>query len=149
MKITKTLGLIASLLLITPLILVGCKSTMSSDKSAAMVKKVTLSGAQEVPAVTTAASGNATFTIDPVTKALSGTVVATNIVGTASHIHSAPAGKNGSVIIPLVGGGTSWTVPANTVLTADQYASLMAGNLYVNVHSAANPSGEIRGQILP
>ena len=68
------------------------------------------------------------------------------------HIHQAPAGtptQNGPVAIGLTLGtnGQNATVPLGTTLTAAQYAALLAGELYFNVHSAANPGGEIRGQI--
>jgi hypothetical protein len=67
-----------------------------------------------------------------------------------AHIHEAPAGKNGPVIIPLEKkGDNEWAVPANAKLTDAQYKAYMAGDLYVNVHSDAHKGGEIRAQIEP
>lgn len=106
----------------------------------------TLTGAQEVPAVTTSASGTGTFVYDPDTRTLSGSVATTGVNGTAAHVHTAAIGAAGPVTIPMTGGPANWTLPA-TVLTDAQAASLAAGNLYANVHSAANPGGEIRGQL--
>ena len=116
--------------------------------SAAEVK-VMLSGSQEVPAVTTSASGSGTITVGD-DMSISGSVTTTGIVGTAAHIHMAAAGQNGPVIIPLTkSGDNSWTVPAGAKLNDAQYAAFKAGNLYFNVHSDANKGGEIRGQIKP
>ena len=109
--------------------------------------KVTLSGAQEVPAVATSASGSGTITINA-DKSVSGSVSTTGVAGTMAHIHNGAAGANGPVIIPLTKSGDStWSVPAGAKLTDEQYAAYKAGNLYVNVHSAANKGGEIRGQL--
>ena len=105
----------------------------------------TLTGAQEVPAVTTAASGTGTFVYNPETRTLSGSVATAGVTGTAAHVHTGAVGVAGPVTIPLTGGPT-WTLPA-TVLTEAQANDLIAGNLYANVHSAANPGGEIRGQL--
>ena len=111
--------------------------------------KVTLSGAQEVPAVTTSASGSGTIMINA-DKSVSGSVTTTGIAGTAAHIHLAAAGKNGPVIVPLTKSGDNvWSVPAGAKLTDDQFKAYKAGDLYVNVHSAANPGGEIRAQLKP
>jgi hypothetical protein len=67
-----------------------------------------------------------------------------------AHVHLGAAGENGPVIIKLTQGADGvWSVPADTKLTDDQYTAFMAGKLYVNVHSAANKSGEIRGQLKP
>jgi len=76
-------------------------------------------------------------------------VTTKGIAGTAAHIHEAPAGKNGPVIIPLDKDGDTYKVPANAKLTDAQFASFKAGNLYVNVHTAAHPDGELRGQLKP
>jgi len=111
--------------------------------------KVTLSGDQEVPPVKTEASGSGTITVNA-DKTVSGSITTKGITATAAHIHEAAAGKNGGVIVPLAkdGDGT-FKVGAGAKLTDAQMASFKAGNLYVNVHSAANPGGEIRGQLKP
>lgn len=111
--------------------------------------KVTLSGDQEVPAVQSGASGTGTITVAD-DKSVKGSVTTKGINGTAAHIHEAPAGKSGGVIIPLAKGADgSWTVPPGAKLTDAQLAAFKAGSLYVNVHSAAHPDGEIRGQLKP
>jgi len=112
------------------------------------VRYASLSGAGEVPANASTATGAASFSVDPATKILTGTVTTVGIVGTASHIHEGAPGVAGPVVIPLAGGTDGvWTVPANTILTDAQYTALQANNYYVNVHSSALPAGEIRGQI--
>lgn len=105
-----------------------------------------LSGDQEVPANSSKASGYATFVLDRVAKAISGVLVTNGIVGTAAHIHSGLSGANGSVIFPLAGGPTVWTLAATSISDA-QIADLSAGGYYVNAHTDAAPGGEIRGQL--
>jgi hypothetical protein len=122
---------------------------LSSTVVVAADIKVTLSGADEVPAVTTSATGNGTISIGD-DKSVTGSVTTTGVVGTAAHVHLAPAGKNGPPIITLTKkSDNEWTVPSGSMLTDEQFASFKAGNLYVNVHSAANKAGEIRGQLKP
>ena len=116
---------------------------------AAADSKVTLSGSEEVPAVTTSATGSGTITIKD-DKTVTGSVTTKNIVGIAAHIHLAPAGKNGPPVITLTKkSDNEWSVPEGSKLTDEQYAAYKAGDLYVNVHSAANKGGEIRGQLKP
>jgi hypothetical protein len=110
--------------------------------------KVSLSGAQEVPPVTTQAKGSGTITVHD-DKTVSGSVETSGINGNAGHIHMGAAGQNGGVIIPLTKSGDHWSVPAGAKLTDAQYDAFKKGDLYVNVHSAAHPGGEIRGQIKP
>jgi hypothetical protein len=111
--------------------------------------KVALSGDQEVPPVKTEASGAGTITVNA-DKTLSGSVTTKGITATAAHIHEAPAGKNGGVAVPLAKDGDGkWTVPAGAKLTDAQYAAFQSGGMYVNVHSAAHPDGEIRAQLKP
>ncbi len=111
--------------------------------------KVALSGAEETPAVETPASGSGKFTIAD-DKSVSGGLKTSGIDGTAAHIHVGAAGQKGPPVITLdKGADGSWSVPAGSKLSDDQYASFKAGNLYVNVHSADHKPGEIRGQLKP
>ncbi|MEM7204732.1 MAG: CHRD domain-containing protein [Planctomycetota bacterium] len=105
-----------------------------------------LDGASEVPPVATAASGRTFLTLDPATGALSYSLETAGLVGTAAHIHRGAAGVVGPVAVPLAGGPTRWSGAA-AVSPADQ-DDLLNALCYVNVHSAAHPAGEIRGQIL-
>ncbi|NDP42570.1 MAG: CHRD domain-containing protein [Aromatoleum sp.] len=111
--------------------------------------KVTLSGSQEIPPVTTTASGTGTFAVDA-DRSVSGSVTVTGMTATVAHVHEAAAGTNGLIMIPLTKtSDTVWSVPPGIKLTDAQYASFKAGNLYYNVHSEAHRSGEIRCQIKP
>ena len=110
---------------------------------------VKLTGDQEVPPVTTSAVGTGTITIKS-DKTVTGTIKTVGITGTMAHIHLAEPGKNGPAIITLEKSADgTWTVPAGSTLSDDQYASFLAGNLYVNVHSDAHKGGEIRTQLKP
>ena len=124
---------------------VGC-STMSGWMG---MGGSSLSGSQEVPAVQTSASGKTDIAVKD-DHTVSGGITVSDMKATAAHIHEAPAGKNGGVAVPLTkSSDTSFTVPAGTKLTDEQFAAYKAGNLYVNVHSAAHPAGEIRAQLKP
>ena len=117
--------------------------------ASAQVLKVNLSGEQQVPPVSTPASGNGTITVSP-DKSVSGNITVSGMDATAAHIHDGAAGKTGPVIIPLTkGSDNTWSVPAGSKLTDAQYQSYLAGDLYVNVHSAAHKGGEIRAQLTP
>ena len=110
---------------------------------------VILSGSQEVPPVTTTATGSGTIKALN-DRSVSGSVTTSGVAGTAAHIHMGAKGTNGPVIVPLNKTGDNiWSVPASIRLNDTQYEAFGLGNLYVNVHSAANPGGEIRGQITP
>ena len=120
---------------------------MSMDQS--HISEVTLDGGHEVPPTNSAASGSATIKV-AADKSVSGTVNTRGIQGKMAHIHEGALGKNGPVLVPLTKvGDDTWEVPAGAKFTDAQYASYLAGNLYINVHSATNPGGEIRGQLLP
>jgi CHRD domain len=111
--------------------------------------KVMLTGKEEVPAVQTEATGSGTITVGA-DNTVSGSVTTKGVEGIAAHIHVAPPGKNGPPIVTLEKGADGmWSVPKGSKLTAEQLASYKAGELYVNVHSAAHKGGEIRGQLKP
>ena len=111
-----------------------------------------LLGSKEVPANTSPARGYAYGLFDSATNQLSVYVPVTGLTGTfqASHIHSGAAGTNGPVLFPATFtnvDGNIVEVEFDVTLTAAQATDLMAGNLYVNVHSSAFPGGEVRTQL--
>lgn len=109
-----------------------------------------LRGSQETPPNSSTALGAGAAVVDAATRSLVVAVTTKGITATEAHVHLAPPGVAGPVIIPLVEsspGSGVWT--AKATLTQEQYNALVAGNLYLNVHSAAFPAGEIRDQLLP
>jgi hypothetical protein len=123
--------------------LAGCASMASDSLS------LRLTGAEEVPPVSTSASGSGTIRVTD-DRDVSGSFKTQGGAFTAAHIHEAAAGVNGPVIIPLQKKGEDeWVVPSGAKLTESQYASYKQGRLYVNFHSAQHKGGEIRAQIKP
>ncbi|MEO8248848.1 MAG: CHRD domain-containing protein [Burkholderiales bacterium] len=115
----------------------------------ALAADTKLDGSEEVPPVTTSATGENMVKV-AADGAVSGKVTTKGIDATAAHIHNGAKGKNGPVIIPLKkGDGGDFMVPADAKLTEAQMKDYKDGNLYVNVHSAAHPGGEIRDQMEP
>jgi hypothetical protein len=111
--------------------------------------KIALSGDQERPPVATSGSGSGALVFGS-DRSVAGSIVTKGVKGTAAHIEEGFPGKGGRVVIPLVKGNDNrWVVPARARLSDAQEASLLAGNLYVNVQSDAHKSGEVRGQIRP
>ena len=122
---------------------------LSSGSGFAKDVKVTLSGGEETPPVTTSATASGTIKIAK-DKSVSGNIKSEGIDGTVAHIHVGAPGQSGPPIITLDKGADGvWSVPAGAKLTDEQYASFKAGNLYVNVHSAEHKPGEIRAQLKP
>lgn len=109
---------------------------------------VKLSGAEEVPPVTASGSGSGTIRVNS-DGTVSGSVTTTGVQGTMAHIHQGAKGQNGPVIIPLTKSGDTYTVPAGAKLNDAQMKAFKEGGLYVNVHTAANKGGEVRGQLTP
>ena len=111
--------------------------------------KATLDGASEVPPTTSAGKGTADINYDAATKKLTWKLTYSGLSGppTAAHFHGpAEAGKNAAVAVAIPG-ATASPAEGSATLTDAQAADLMAGKYYVNVHTAANPAGEIRGQV--
>src|ERR1700733_14608637 len=111
--------------------------------------KATLDGKSEVPPNTSAATGTADIDYDAATKKLTWKLTYSGLSGpaTAAHFHGpAEVGKNAGVAVAIPNAGTS-PVEGSATLTDAQAADLMAGKYYVNIHTAANPGGEIRGQV--
>ena len=107
-----------------------------------------LNGSQEVPRVQTSATGEATISLNS-DNSLTCIIQTTDLNDAiAAHIHLAPAGQSGDVIIPLNSGPSgSWTCPS-TVLTTPQLSALQNAQLYMNIYTPDNQLGEVRGQIV-
>jgi len=111
--------------------------------------KATLDGKTEVPANTSAGTGTADIDYDADSKKLTWKVTYSGLSGpaTAAHFHGpAEAGKNAGVAVAIPNATTS-PVEGSATLTDAQAADLLAGKYYVNIHTQANPGGEIRGQV--
>lgn len=114
------------------------------------VIRVKLLGSHEVPAVNSAGDGIAYVTVNKDTADFTAVVHVNNLIATAAHIHQAFAGSNGSSAITLnQNTSDSFMWEAESTLSEDQLSALLSGEMYINVHTAANPDGEIRGQIAP
>ena len=109
---------------------------------------VKLSGAEEVPPVSASGSGSGTIRVGA-DGAVSGSVTTSGVQGTMAHIHQGAKGQNGPIIIPLTKSGDTYSVPAGAKLNDAQMKAFKEGNLYVNVHTARNKGGEVRGQLQP
>lgn len=110
--------------------------------------KAQLSGTAEVPATTSKGTGSADITFDTASKALSWKLTYSGLTGpaTMAHFHGpAETGKNAGVAVPIP--NTASGSDGAATLTDAQAADLLAGKYYVNVHTTANPAGEIRGQV--
>ncbi len=146
-------------------------NAQGSQKQTQQTFQAKLSGINEVPPVTTSATGMAQFQLSTDGKVLSYTLTANNIKDiTASHIHQGKTGENGQPVVPLSIGnakmdyGCQCTLPASgkgTITSSNLQGSMAGkqisdlvsiiknGQAYVNIHTDQNKNGEIRGQILP
>ena len=125
-----------------------CGAVLAAD-SAAFVAK--LSGANAVPVNASPGSGTLEASLDKQTRVLSWTVNYSGLTGPvkAGHFHGpALAGANAGVALGFTGSVDS-PVKGSATLTAAQIDELMSGKWYVNLHTAANPGGEVRGQVMP
>jgi CHRD domain-containing protein len=125
----------------------------------------TMTGGQENPPVTSAASGNATVKFDNTQSTITVTLNTTGLTNvTASHIHFGKPGANGGVLFSLFAAPATFTSPLTKTLTSadftadaangintfsDAVNAILSGNTYVNVHTPTNTGGEIRGQVGP
>jgi len=110
--------------------------------------KATLDGKQEVPPNTSAGKGTADLDWDAGSKKLSWKLTYSGLSGpaTAAHFHGPAApGANAGVAVPI--SNTASGSECSATLTDAQAADLAAGKYYINIHTAANPGGEIRGQV--
>ena len=123
---------------------------ITAASAATLQFHATMNGASESPPKQTAGTGDALASLDTTSKVLTYTVTFEGLSGpaTAAHFHGpAAAGANAGVAVPIGGKGPTSPVHGTATLTDAQIKDLEAGMWYVNVHTAANPGGEIRGQV--
>lgn len=128
-------------------------ATIAPSFAAAVKFKADMTGPGEVPPNQTTGTGTISVSYDPAAKQLSWEGTFSGLTGpaTAAHFHGpAEPGKNAGVMIWISEKGQPFASPfkGSATLTDDQAASLLAGQWYVNIHTAANPGGEIRGQLV-
>lgn len=151
--------------LLGAVVVVGCAAAPASAQTFTLTANLTGAGETPAPGLNTGAFGDATITVDMGARTVSYRVRVFNLPSgvLASHIHVGAAGTPGPVVV-------NFTVPATAsndfefsgtvqdtafVLRPDQgirspddmFQAILGGNSYVNVHSQANPGGEIRGQL--
>lgn len=139
-----------SVALLGALALVGGVSATSGTAGAEVVKlQAELKGSNEVPPNNSTGSGKAEASYDTETKVLTYLVTFTGLTGPAigAHFHGpGEAGKNAGIALPFK--TTQSPIEGNATLTEAQAADLLGGKWYANIHTAANPGGELRGQMM-
>lgn len=127
-------------------LLAGC-GMMGGGGSAG--QRITLSGANEVPPVSSGASGSGTVNVGA-DCSVSANITVTGMTATAAHIHVGAAGVNGPVAVPFnKTGDNTFAAPSGAKFNESQCAAYKKGDTYVNVHSAKHPPGEVRAQLKP
>jgi hypothetical protein len=125
-------------------------SLVSAEAAGEATYRAELKGSNEVPANTSTGSGEVTATYDPASRQLTWKGSYSGLTGpaTAAHFHGpAEPGKNAGVLVPAPAPASPFS--GSATLDEAKAADLAAGKLYFNVHTAANPGGEIRGQVVP
>lgn len=136
-------------ILLTSLCLLAssCSKEKATPTTSATTTTLTaiINGAQQVPVVNSAATGDFTGSYNSGTKQLAYTVTYQGITPSIAHIHIGAPGMVGSVAIPFA--NLTSPITGTVTLTADQADNLLKNSMYVNMHSNAYPNGEIRGDI--
>lgn len=129
----------------------GASAVFIPGASAATVNySARLSGAREIPKIDTKGKGEFTGTYDTTSKTLNYTLTFDNLSGpaTAAHLHGpATRRQNAGVLVPLGDKNPTSPITGSVTLNDEQAKALQSNRTYVNVHTAANPNGEIRGQV--
>ena len=140
----------AALAVVAAATITGCGMMSRQSSPSNMLAFTTqLRGANEVPANTSQGSGSVDAAFNKDTNLLRWKVNYTGLTGpaTAAHFHGpAAVGANAGVVLPWAGPISS-PMDGSATLTAAQASDLIAGRWYANIHTAANPGGEVRGQM--
>ncbi len=149
------MNLVSSAVRATALVAVVALSACSSMSgmmpgSSSVALRANLDAKQEVPPNSSPATGMMEGSFNKTTSLLTYKITYSGLTGsaTAGHFHGpASTGQNAGVVVPF--NNPSNPIQGSLTLTPGQIADLMAGKWYVNIHTAANPGGEIRGQVMP
>jgi CHRD domain len=129
--------------------LVGLPNCIPPAHAETVALKADLKGTNEVPPNASPASGKAEATFNTETRVLTWTVTYADLTGPAmgAHFHGpSEAGKNAGIALPFK--TVQSPIEGTATLTENQAADLLAGKWYTNIHTAANPGGELRGQMM-
>lgn len=140
---------IPSILFLSALALSACNQQTVGENSVKV--EANLSAKSEVPPVVSNGNGDIEMTVDKKNNKLMWEIKYEDLTGavTAAHFHGpAMVGENASVVVPIDGNLAS-PIKGKATVTAAQITELLAGKWYVNLHTEANPDGEIRGQLMP
>ena len=142
---TSSRSIIYSTLLIGLLTLAACNMPSNNTKATA-----TLTASSEVPPANSAGAGEANVALDLKNDKLIWTITYSGLSGavTGAHFHGpAAVGSKADVAVPIKGDMLS-PIKGEATITDEQKTQLLEGKWYVNLHTAANPDGEIRGQVI-
>ncbi|MEM5325682.1 CHRD domain-containing protein [Paraburkholderia sp. JHI2823] len=134
------------------LVLAFCMVASSAAFADTVALKADLEPSSEVPPRVSQGHGMLNATFDTSTKTLNWTVTYEGLSGpaVAAHFHGpAPVGQNANPQVPIPKSELASPIKGSATLNEQQVTQLMGGQWYFNIHTAQNPSGEIRGQVLP
>ncbi|SFQ23682.1 CHRD domain-containing protein [Hymenobacter arizonensis] len=136
----------ASLLLASFGLITACSEKEETPPMSTTTELVaTVNGGQQVPANASTATGTFAGTYSSANKQLVYTVTYQGLTPTIAHIHTGAPGESGSVAVPFQ--NLASPITGTVTLTAEQANNLLSNRMYVNIHTSAFPSGEIRGDI--
>jgi CHRD domain len=144
MKLTIAASLATALLT-----LVGSATIVPAARAETITLKADLKGSNEIPPNSSTATGKAGATLDTQTRQLTYTVTFSGLSGPVlgAHFHGpSEPGKNAGIVLPFK--TVQSPIEGTATLTENQAADLLAGKWYANLHTAANPGGEVRGQMM-
>jgi hypothetical protein len=133
---------------ISTLALAAVLTVAPAVRAETVALKADLKGSNEVPPNNSTATGTATATLDTQTRILTYHITFAGLSGpvVAAHFHG-PSAASGNAGIALPFKSTQSPIEGTATLTETQAADLLAGKWYANLHTAANPGGELRGQM--
>jgi hypothetical protein len=148
---SRRIGFLSALATMIVVVSMGWSTTIAAPPAkAGKTIVVTMTGAAEAPGPgDPAGSGKATFYLNPGQSTICYTLQVANIApATAAHIHEAPVGSPGTIVVPL-SAPTSGSVSGCADVDRDLILDILLNpaKYYVNVHNAAYPGGAIRGQL--